>query len=267
MDRRGGYDSAEMPFVALTRDISPAIAQCELTYLSRVPIDLERARAQHERYERALEALGCDVHRLPAGPEMPDAVFIEDIAIVVDGLGIITRPGASSRRVEREAVARALSSYRQLAHVRAPGTIDGGDVLVVGQSIFVGLSSRTNLAATEQLRTLVAPFGYPVRPVRVSGCLHLKSAVTAASDDVLVMNRAWAPVDAFTGFDIVDVHPDEPYGANVVRVGPRLVYPAAFPRTRERLEARGLDVTCVDVSEFAKAEGAVTCCSLILPVD
>jgi dimethylargininase len=256
-----------MSLVALTREISPAIAKCDLTHLSRVPIDVEKARAQHDDYERALSALGCAVHRLTAGPEMPDAVFIEDIAIVVDGLGIIARPGAPSRRVECEGVARALSSYRELAYIEAPGTIDGGDVLVIGRSIFVGVSSRTNLSAIEQVRTLLAPFGYLVQAVRVTGCLHLKSAVTAASDDLLLMNREWAVVDSFTGFDIVDVHPDEPYGANVVRAGQGVVYPVAFPRTRERLEARGLNVTGVDVSELAKAEGAVTCCSLIFSVD
>lgn len=256
-----------MSLVALTRAISPAIARCELTHLSRVAIDLERARVQHDGYERALRALGCAVHRLPAGPEMPDAVFIEDVAIVLDGLAVITRPGAASRRVEREAVAQALAPYRPLAHIEAPGTLDGGDVLVIGRSIFIGISSRTNLAAVEQMRRLVDPVGYLVRGVRVTGCLHLKSAVTAASDDVVLMNREWAPAGAFANFDIVDVHPAEPGGANVVRAGHGVVYPTAFPRTRERLEARGFEVTGVDVSELAKAEGAVTCCSLIFPVD
>jgi len=252
-----------MSLIALTRAVSPAIARCELTHLSRAPIDFERARAQHEGYEDALRALGCTVQQLPTGPEMPDAVFIEDAAVVVDGLAIITRPGAQSRRSECEGVARALEAYRPLAYIEEPGTLDGGDVLVVGQSIFIGLSSRTNLAAVEQMQRLVAPLGYMVQAVRVTGCLHLKSAVSAAADDVVLLNRDWAPVDAFTGCDIIYVHPDEPHGANVVLIGQSLVYPTAFPRTRERLESRGLGVTGVDVSELAKAEGAVTCCSLI----
>jgi dimethylargininase len=187
--------------------------------------------------------------------------------VVIDGLAIITHPGAASRRVERDAVAAALSPYRRLAYIEAPGTIDGGDVLVIGRSIFVGISSRTNLAAIDQLRTLVTPLDYLVQCVGVTACLHLKSAVTAASDEVLLMNRQWAPVGAFTGFDVVDVHPDEPYGANLVRAGQGIVYPVAFPRTRDKLEARGLQVTAIDVSELAKAEGAVTCCSLIFSAD
>jgi dimethylargininase len=250
--------------VALTREASPAIARCELTHLSRVPIDLDKARTQHEDYERALTALGCTVHRLPSGPEMPDSVFIEDVAIVLDELAIVARPGAPSRRVECAAVEDGLAPYRTtVVRIEPPGTLDGGDVLVVGRSIFIGISSRTNDAAVEQVRTRVAPFGYSVQAVSVTGCLHLKSAVTAAGDNVLLMNRAWAPVDLFRTFDIIDVHPDEPYAANVVRVGDGLLYPTAFPRTRDRLETRGFRVTAVDVSELAKAEGAVTCCSLI----
>ena len=249
--------------VALTRDVSPAIAQCELTHLSRVAIDLDKARAQHEDYERALSTLGCAVHRLASGPGMPDSVFIEDTAIVLDELAIVTRLGAESRRVECAAVESALSPYRTIARIDPPGALDGGDVLVAGRSIFIGLSNRTNHVAVEQVRTLTAPFRYSVQPVSVTGCLHLKSAVTAAGENTLLMNRAWAPADVFRTFDIVDAHPSEPYAANIVRVGDGLLYPAAFPRTRDRLEGRGFRVTTIDVSELAKAEGAVTCCSLI----
>jgi len=240
------------------------MANCELTHLPRVAIDLDRARAQHEDYERALADLGCTVHRLPSGPEMPDSVFIEDIAIVLGELGIITRPGAESRRVECAVVEQALAHYRALARIEPPATLDGGDVLAVGQSIFIGVSSRTNRAAVAQMRTLVTPLGYSVEAVSVHGCLHLKSAVTSAGDGILLMNRAWAPAEAFGNFDVIDVHPDEPHGANAVRVGGELLCSSMFPRTRERLERRGLRVTGVDVSELAKAEGALTCCSLIL---
>ena len=249
--------------IALTRAVSPAIGGCELTYLPRVAIDARKASAQHAEYERLLQELGCTVERLAAGPDMPDSVFIEDIAVVLDEIAILTRPGPESRRAEGPAVAEALHSYRSLARIEPPGTMDGGDVLVAGRSVFVGCSGRTNAAGIDQMRQLVAPLGYDLRPVSVRGCLHLKSAVTLASDETLLMNPAWARTEEFRGFDHIDVDPGEAHGANIVRVMKRLLYSAAFPRTRERLQRRGFEVMTVDVSEIAKAEGAVTCCSLI----
>ena len=249
--------------IALTRAVSPAMAGCELTYLPRVAIDVPRAAAQHAEYERLLQDLGCTVQRLAAGPDMPDSVFIEDIAVVLDEIAILTRPGAESRRAESPAVADTLQAYRQLARIDPPGTMDGGDVLVAGRSIFVGCSSRTNGAGIDRLRDLVAGLGYALQPVSVRGCLHLKSAVCALNDETVLMNPAWAPTEALRGFDILDVDPREAYGANIVRVLDRLLYSSAFPRTQERLERRGFEVMTVDVSEIAKAEGAVTCCSLI----
>jgi dimethylargininase len=249
--------------IALTRAVSPAITGCELTYLPRVAIDVRKVSAQHAEYERVLQDLGCTVRRLEAAPDMPDSVFIEDIAVVLDEIAILTRPGAESRRAESAAVAEALDSYRPLARIEPPGTMDGGDVLVVGRSVFVGCSSRTNMAGIDQLRHFVTPLGYALQPVSVRGCLHLKSAVTAASDETLLMNPAWARPEEFRGFSLIDVDPGEACGANIVRVMSRLLCSAAFPRTHERLERRGFEVTAVDVSEIAKAEGAVTCCSLL----
>ena len=249
--------------IAITREVSPAIARCELTHVPRVPIDVATARAQHAEYERALVNGGCSVQRLSAGVDMADGVFVEDTAVVFDEIAIIARPGAESRRAETADVEEALKHHRLLGHIEAPGTLDGGDVLVVGRSVFVGSSSRTNAAGIEQLRRLVEYFGYSLQTVAVRGCLHLKAAVTAVTDETLLMNREWARADEFVGLDIVDVHPDEPRGANVARVNGRLLYAAAFPRTQERLERRGHGVTTVDLSEIAKAEGAVTCCSLI----
>ena len=249
--------------VAITRAVSPAIVNCQLTHLARDPIDVERANAQHEEYERALERLGCSVTRLAAGLEMPDSVFIEDTAIVLDEMAVVTRPGAVSRRGETPDVARALSRYRPIVQIAAPGTVDGGDVLVVGRSIFVGRTSRTNDAGIGQLRAAVASHGYTVVPASVRGCLHLKSAVTALDDGTLLANRQWIAEDEFADFNLVDVHPDEPMAANIVRVGRDLLYAEAFPRTLERVQRLGYLVTTVDVGEIAKAEGAVTCCSLI----
>mgnify|MGYP006290303993 CR=1 FL=1 len=251
------------PPIALTRAVSPSIDRCELIHLAREPIDAGRAQRQHEAYERALEACGCTVHRLPVAPELPDAVFVEDAAVVVDEVAVMTRPGAASRRGEVESVAEALIRWRSLAWIRPPATLDGGDVLRVGRSVWVGLSSRTGLEGLDQLNRVLEPHGYSVRGVRVSGCLHLKTAVTDLSDGLLLVNPAWVD-PAELGLDVVEVDPNEPYAANALRIGARVVYPEAFQRTAARIEGRGVELVRVDVSELAKAEGGVTCCSILV---
>ena len=248
---------------AITREVSPGIVNCELTHLARTPIDVERARRQHRQYEELLVELGCRLVRLPAEPELPDSVFVEDAAIVLDELAVITRPGAASRRAETGSIADALKPYRTLAHIEPPGTLDGGDVLQVGKTLYVGSSSRSDSRAVEQLRRIVAAFGYAVIAVPLHDCLHLKTAVTQVADRTLLINRNWVNTDAFGSMHMIDVAPSEPFGANAVRIGSALVYPAAFPKTRERLVAHGIHVRTVDASELAKAEGGVTCCSLI----
>jgi dimethylargininase len=249
--------------IALTRDVSPAMACCELTYLPRVPIDVAVARAQHGAYERALERLGCAVLRLPSGADMPDAVFVEDTAVVLDEVAIIARPAVSARRAEVAAVEERIREWRPVAHVEAPGTLEGGDVIVAGRSVFAGLSRRTNAAGVEQLRRIVAQYGYSCIAAPVHGCLHLKSAASAASPQVLVVNPEWIDARLFSEFDVVAVDPREPGAANVLRIGAGVLCAAACPRTMRRLEEKGLQVVGVDVSELAKAEGAVTCCSLV----
>ena len=251
-------------FVAITRAVSEAIASCELTHLARAPIDVERARQQHRAYEQALIAAGGMVQRLESDGDMPDAVFIEDTAVVFDELALIARPGAASRRRETVAVVDALAAYRPIVTIEAPGTMDGGDVLVVGRDAFVGLSTRTNNAAVDQMRAALAPHGYTVHPVAVRGCLHLKSAVTALGDRTLLVNPQWIDGDPFARFTRVDVDRAEPSAANALRLPDRIMFPKAFPRTGERLVARGFRVEIVDASELAKAEGALTCCSLIV---
>jgi len=253
-----------MTRVAITREVSSALAACELTHQPRVRIDVDVARAQHHAYEEALAGEGCVIERLPAGPDMPDSVFVEDIAVVFDEVAIITRPGADSRRIETPAVEAALARYRPLRTIEAPGTVDGGDVLVVGRRVFVGLSSRTNADAAAQMLRILGPLGYTVSEVRVTGCLHLKSAVTAVDEHALLVNPAWIPHGAFDGYDLIDVDPAEPMAANALRLGEAVIYPLAFPRTGERLSTRGVRLHLVDASELAKAEGAVTCCSLIV---
>jgi dimethylargininase len=256
-------DRIPVMLIAITRQVSPAIQQCELTHLQRQPIDAVLAQRQHRAYEAALAELGCDVRSLPAEPDLPDSVFVEDIAIVLDEVAVITRPGAESRRPETASVAAALAAHRPLRHIEAPGTLDGGDVLRVGRALYVGLSSRSNAAAVEQLQTILAPFGYAVTGIQVAGCLHLKSAVTQIAEDALLVNPEWVDASLFGRLRAVEIDPAEPYAANAVWIGDAVVYPTSFPSTRRQIEARGIRVAGVDVSELQKAEGAVTCCSLI----
>jgi dimethylargininase len=250
--------------VAITRAISPALTACELTHLQRVPIDVERARAQHRAYEEALIEAGYLVERLDTSPQMPDSVFVEDIAVVFDEVAIITRPGAESRRQETAAVAETLAAYRPLQAIQPPATIDGGDVLVAGRRVFVGRSSRTNEAGVLQLRQMLEPLGYTVSDTVVRACLHLKSAVTTLGDDLLLVNPGWINAAVFEGFTMVEVDPSEPSAANALRLADRILYSSAYPQTAERIVRCGLRVHTVDASEVAKAEGAVTCCCLII---
>lgn len=242
--------------IAITRDVPSSMELCELTYHDRERIDVARARSQHEEYRRLLASLGCEVLSLPADDAHPDCVFVEDTAIVLDDLAVITRPGAESRRGETRAVAEALAPYRPLVHVEAPATLDGGDVLVLDDRIYVGLSTRTNEAAIGQLRWLTRR---EVVPVAVHGALHLKTAITRVSRNALLVNRAWIDVAPFVGWTLIDAV--EP---NALLVGDAVIYPSAFPETAEALRARGIDVRTVDADELAKAEGGVTCCSLLV---
>jgi len=250
--------------LAITRAVSPDMAQCQLTHLPRVPVDLERARAQHRNYQAALLQLGCEVIELPAAPAAPDSVFIEDTALVLDEVAVLCRPGAEARRGEVPAVAEVMRPLRRLGSIDAPGTVDGGDLLVAGRQVFAGLTTRSNSAGLAQLAELLAPFGYTVTPVPVAACLHLKSAVTCLSEEFLLVNPAWIDRSVFAGFGLIEICPDESHAANVLRTAGGLIYPNCFPRTQERLAAAGFEVLTVDVSELQKAEGAVTCCSLLV---
>ena len=252
--------------LAITREISLAIEHCELTHLERTTIDLATARAEHEAYEAVLRELGCDVHRLPAGPDMADSVFIEDAALVLDELAVVTRPGAASRRAETAAVAEAVRGLRPVAAILAPGTLDGGDVLRIGKRLFVGVGYRSNDAGVSQLRSILKSQEYSVDAVAFTGCLHLKSAVSIVADDLLLVNPAWVDASRFGDMRLIEVDPAEPFAANALLVGETVVYPREHVRTLERLRAAGLDVRPVPAGELAKAEGGVTCCCLLLRV-
>jgi len=252
-----------MTRIALVREVSPGIAGCELTHLDRTPIDPARAVSQHAEYVAALAEAGCEVRWLAPAPDLPDAVFVEDAAVVLDRLAVITRPGAESRRPEVTSVAAALKAFRPLHYIREPGTLDGGDVMLAGRTLYVGETERTNVAGIAQLRDIVAPAGYQVRAVPVHGCLHLKTAVTALGPEVLLINRAWTDATIFEGFQLIDIDPGEPFAGNSLLVDGSVIHAKEFPRTGSRLEAAGFRVRPVVASELAKAEGGVTCCSLI----
>jgi dimethylargininase len=249
--------------VALTRAVSPALARCELTFVERRPIDLSKAEAQHRDYQQLLAKHGAKVICLPAEPELPDSMFVEDPAIVLDELAVILPLGAASRRPEAESLEKALSHIRKIARVELPGTVEGGDILRVGRRLVVGVTGRTNSEGIRQLAGILAPYGYEVTGVSVTGCLHLKSAVTHVGRNTLLANRAWFDTDPFLDFTWIDVDPAEPHAANALAIGDTVIFPACFPRTRARLETAGFQVTSLDISELQKAESGLTCSSLI----
>jgi dimethylargininase len=254
-----------MRVIAITRPVPASLTECELTHLQRVPIDTALARAQHAEYERTLAELGCEIVHVPAADELPDSVFVEDTAIVLDEIAVITRPGAASRRAETREVATTLGSVRQLRFLTEPATLDGGDVLRLGRVLYVGRGTRTNAAGVQQLADFVSSCGYDVRTVPVDNCLHLKSAVTEAAPGVVVINPDWVNGQMFPDHAIIEVDPSEPAAANVLRIGETVVSATAHPRTNARLSSVAR-VRTVDLSELAKAEGAVTCCSLVVEV-
>jgi dimethylargininase len=248
---------------AITRQVSPSIVHCELTHLPRVEIDYEIARQQHRQYEDLLTGLGCQLISLAPEADFPDSVFVEDVAVILDEIGILARPGPDSRRSEVASIAPVIGEYRELRAIEPPGTLEGGDVLRIGRTLYVGLSGRTNSQGLDQLRSHAEGFGYSVTPIPVKDCLHLKSAVSQVDPETLLINPGWVDGGVFSGFQLLEIDLREPYAANGLLVGDSLIYPQSFPRTAERLVRQGVQLEPVDVSELQKAEGAVTCCSLV----
>lgn len=249
--------------VALTNSPSPLLEQCELTHLDRTPIDHAVALRQHRAYQEMLRACGAEVVALEVNQEHPDGVFIEDTAIVLDEVAVLMSMGAESRRGEPVAIEPALLKYRPIERITLPATIDGGDVARVGRTLLVGESSRTNAAGATALAAIVERHGYRVVTVPVTGCLHLKSACTALPDGRLLVNREWIDMRPLASFGTVDVPAEEPHAADVALVGETVCMAAEHPRARGLIESLGFAVRTTPLSEFAKAEGAVTCLSLI----
>jgi len=248
---------------AITRAVSPALPQCALSFIPRQPIDLQKADAQHHAYEKLLSDLGARVISLPAQPDLPDSMFVEDPALVLDEIAVIFPLGTESRRREAPSVAAALEPFRKLEYVQLPGMTEGGDILRLDRKLFVGLTARSNSDGIAQLSRIVAPYHYEVFSVPTPGCLHLKSAITALDEHTLLANRAWFDSSFFSDYDWIDVDPAEPHAANALALNGTTIFPASFPRTRARIEARGFRVSALDISELQKAESGLTCSSLI----
>jgi dimethylargininase len=248
---------------AITRPVSRSIQHCELTHLDRCAIDYETAQVQHEAYVGALQDMGVTIIEIDPLHAHADAVFVEDIIVVVEGVAVLARPGVESRRGEVESIVEAIEPHRALVRIEAPGTLEGGDVCIAERTVFVGLSTRTNEHGFEQLKVALSPHGYHVLAVPVPGALHLKTAATYLGDGQMLGNPQWLDMSCFTSMDIIEVHPDEPMAGNAIRIGEALLFPKQFPHTAGRLEARGFTLVQIDSTELAKAEGSLTCKSVV----
>lgn len=235
----------------------------ERMYVDDQPIDLALATRQHDGYRDALRGCGCDVTVLDVNSSMPDCVFVEDTALVFDELAVMMSPGAASRRGEPPGIEAELARYRPIERLALPATMDGGDVVVNGRAVYVGRSARTNDAGIGALREILRPFGYSVTGVPVTGCLHLKTACSALPDGRFLVNTEWIDATGLPPDRLVRVPQHEPWAGDVLVIGERIIVSDAFPGTIDLLTRLGWQVIPVSVSEFAKAEGGVTCLSLV----
>ena len=236
---------------------------CELAFLQPQPIDTSLALRQHSEYCERLTELGFEVTCLAPNEDLPDSVFIEDPVVILDELAILTLPFSPSRKGEVPNIEATISRLRPVKRIAYPGTLEGGDVLRIYRTLYIGLSTQTNEEGLRQIRDFVAPFGYQVVPVRVSGALHLKTAVTALDNNTLLMNRAWLDPSAFESFTVINVPSEEPFAANIIACGRQVLSHAGFTLTKRLIEASGFEVLSVDVSEFLKAEAGLTCMSIL----
>ncbi len=249
--------------IAVTNRISPRFTQCLTSITPRPLIDLALARSQHAQYRSWLVSLGVELIHLEVNQDLADGVFVEDTAVITPELAVITPMGASERAKEPKAIAAELAKHRELHIINPPAKLEGGDVLRMGRRIWVGLTRRSNRAGIEALRSALAPKGYSVEGISLRGCLHLKSAVTPLDEKSLLLNPAMVEPGHFAGYEIVQVHPAEPYAGNVLNVGGAVLANAAYPRTMEILDGMGYAVSAINISEFMKADAALTCPSLI----
>lgn len=248
---------------ALLRGVPDAFRDCVTRRPADPPLDPERARRQHAAYRARLEEGGFATSLLPADEAHPDCCFVEDTAVILHGSALVTRPGHPSRRGEVAAVAAALAGSLAVSAMEAPATLDGGDVLRVGRRLFVGESERTNAAGRAALARFASPLGFEVVPVPVRGVLHLKSAVTAMDEATVLAFPGAVDPGAFRGLLVVAVGGDDPEAANGVRLPDgRILVAAHLPQSEAAVRAAGFAAVACDVSEFARADGGLTCLSL-----
>ncbi len=248
---------------AITRAVSRNITRCELTFRQREPIDYEKAIHQHASYCDLLRRCGSAILNLEARDENPDCCFVADAAVVLEEVAVIASPGAPSRRGEVRAVEDILSSYREVVRINQPATLDGGDVVILGREIFVGCSRRTNPEGFESLARIARSYGYKVTPVSVKGSLHLTTACSALNEETVLLNSRWIDTAPFARHWVLDVPQDEPWAASTMRVGQTVCVEAGAPRTLELVGRHCPDVAAIDISEFRKAEGSLSCLSIL----
>lgn len=253
-----------LPRTAIVRDIPDSFPQCVTTFQGSSPIDVTLARLQHRAYCATLEGLGLELVRLVADEGLPDCCFVEDTTLVVEEMAILTELGTPSRKQETHAIAEALLPLRPLQRIQPPATLEGGDVMRIGKVLYIGVSRRTSRAGIAQVGSLLGPHGYTIIPVEVWGTLHLKSVCTYVGRNCVVMAEGHFDTGVLAGFTQVVVPPAEAYAANCLAVGDQVLLPAGYPETAALLAALGFSVISLDMSEFEKADGALTCMSVLV---
>jgi dimethylargininase len=253
---------------AITRKPSPSLLNCELTYLERQVINVEKATQEHCAYEQCLKELGVQVVSLRPESTLPDAAFVEDIAVVVDEIAVVARMGAAKRQTEINSLIALLSYYRPLDYITAPATLEGGDVIRIGRTLYVGVSTRTNYQGVEQLQKILYPYDYQVIPVPVSGCLHLTTGCSYIGQGVILANGRWVDSSQLRGVEVIDVcSTAEPWAANTMAIDGVILVSSSFPKTMELLASRGHRVRAVEIAELEKAEAGLSCLSKLFETD
>jgi dimethylargininase len=241
---------------------SPKLQNCELTFLDSEKIDIKKAQLEHQEYCKMIERCGAEVTILDENKDLADSVFVEDPIIVFDEIAVLTSMGVESRRKESEYMKKIFSKYREIKEIKLPAKIEGGDVLKIGEKIFVGLSARTNQEGIDCLENIIKPYGYEVIAVKVPGCLHLKTGCTALDDKTILINSKWVDENTFSGFKKIEVPESEPFGANILKINDVICMNKTFSETLNLVKSFGYKTESTDISEFVKAEAGLTCMSV-----
>lgn len=249
--------------IALTHTVSPNIMNGEVTFIDRKAVNYDLAVQQHDIYCQALSDCGAEVKKLSVNLNSPDSCFVEDTAIIFDEVAIITSMGISSRQHESKTIAPELDRYREIIHIELPAIIEGGDVLQIGRRVYVGLSRRTNIQGVHKLAQILKQWDYEIIPVELKNCLHLKTACTAISEEIILLNPQWVEPETFSDYKVLSVPKEEMWAANTIRVGDRILLQHGFPRTLELVSRNHNALEILNISEFSKIEAGLSCLSLI----